>query len=330
MTVTHPSLNQRVADQLVSAVAWVRDVSMFVKVVLVAGGALVSGLARVLPLPTAPIDVKDTVQGAGLLAAFLGGAALVFLDKNLVGSLKLAADATAELQRVQSTAASLGSSIEEAGTRDRQLRALRAAAVALRGGIEKSLFRNPPDEAATMGELLDVGLDELQAAMSFIAGDLWTISIYRAERGPPVVLRRLATRRSNRAEEAGPSRDWGPGQGHIGMTWLRAGEVVLEDVTDPAVRHAMNTPAEKDAPSDAWRYKSIAAAPVIPDGATEPWGVVIATSSRAGQFSPDALSAGSERAEAIRVFAGLIALAASIHHILLNKSAPGAQPAPSV
>ncbi len=324
-----PTLNQRIADQLLGAVAWVRDVSMFVKVVLVAGGALISGMARLLPLPVSPIDLKDLVQGGGLVAAFLGGVALVFLDKNLAGSLKLATDATAELQNVQSTLAGLDAAFENAQTRDRQLRALRAASVALRGGIEKSLFRAPPDETATMAELLDIGLDELQAAMGFVAGDVWTISIYRAEPGAPVSLRRLATRRSNRAEETQPSREWSSGQGHIGMTWLRAAEVVLEDVTDPAIRHAMNTPADKDTPSDAWRYKSIAAVPVIRDGVAEPWGVVIATSSRAGQFSPAPLSAGSERAEAMRVFAGLIALAASIHHILLNTPGSGAKPTSS-
>lgn len=324
------TLNQRIADQLVGAVAWVRDVSMFVKVVLVGLGALVSGLARVLPLATAPIDVKDTAQGVGLFAVFLGGVALVFLDKNLAGSLKLAADATADLQRVQATAARLAARIEDAQARDRQLRALRAAGVAMRGGLERSLRRLPPDEAETMAELLDVALEELQIAMGFGVGDLWTISIYRAERAPSVVLRRLATRRSNRAEEAQPSREWGPGQGHIGMTWLRAKEVVLEDVTDPAMRHAMNTPADKDSPSDSWRYKSIAAVPVLPDGVSEPWGVVIATSSRGGQFSPVALSAGTECAEAMRVFAGMIALAASIHDIILRKAPWAAHPTQSV
>jgi hypothetical protein len=100
------------------------------------------------------------------------------------------------------------------------------------------------------------------------------------------------------------------------MTFLRSEEVVLEDVTDPAIRHALNTPAAKDRLSDASRYRSIAAVPVIPHGAPQPWGVVIATSELAGRFSPVIQSEGSERAEAMRVFSGMIALAVSTHHIV--------------
>jgi len=325
-----PTLNQRIAQQATSAVAWVRDVSMFVKLVLVAGGAFVSGMAKVLPLPTAPIDVKDMVEGGGLAAVFIGGVALAFMDKNLAGSLKVAADAAAELQGLQATAASLGENLARADARDAQLRALRSAATAMRDGVERSLQRRPPDEVATMTEILDLGLDQLQIALGLVVGDIWTISIYRAEPGLKPVLRRVASRRSNRIEEGQPSREWRPGEGHIGMTYLRADETILEDVADPAIRHFTNTPAEKDLPSDAFRYRSIAAIPVIQEGADEVWGVVIATSSRAGQFSPVAHSDGFERAQTMRIFAGLVALAASIHHILTVRPRAGGGPTLSV
>lgn len=322
----HQSLGQRLADQAQAAVAWVRGLALFVKLVLVAGGACLSGAARFAPLPSAPVDVKDIVGIVGVVAAFVGAVALLFLDRNLADSLKLAADANAELQSVLVRAESFGAKLAEAEVRDRRHRALRAAASALRDVLEKSLRRSPPDEPALMQEMLDVALGELQSAMGVVTGDIWTISIYRAEPGLKPVLRRVATRRSNRAEEVQPSREWGPGQGHIGMTYTHATEVVLEDVIDPGIRHLLHAPADKAKASDTSRYRSIAAVPVVTDGADEPWGVVIATSSRAGQFSPTPLSEGADRAEAMRVFSGLIALAVSIQHVRSQKPQRGALP----
>jgi hypothetical protein len=324
-----PTLGQRLADQARAAVAWVRGVALFVKLVVVAGGACLSGAARFAPLPSAPLDVKDIVGIVGIVgvtAAFVGAVALLFLDRGLADSLKLAADSNAELQTVLVKAAHLGAELAEAEVRDRRHRALRAAASALRDVLEKSLRRSPPDEPALMQEMLDVALGELQSAMGVLTGDIWTISIYRADPGLKPVLRRVATRRSNRAEEIQPSRDWGPGQGHIGMTYVHATEVVLEDVADAGIRHLLHAPADKEKASDASRYRSIAAVPVVTDGADEPWGVVIATSSRAGQFSPTPLSEGAERAEAMRVFSGLIALAVSIQHMKHEEAQRAASP----
>jgi hypothetical protein len=321
-----PTLNQRIAERAQEAVAWVRSISLFVKIVLVAGGALVSGLAKFLPLQTTPVNVQAIVGSLGALAAFLGAVALLFLDKNLAGSLVDAADATAELQRVQAAIAGLRDRFAQSAAMDIQARALRAAGEALRAGLERALLREPPDERATVQELLDLALDDLVIAAGFTPGELWTISVYRAETIGDVVLRRLVTRRANRLEETGASREWGRGEGHIGMAYLRANGVVLEDVEDPAIRHTLNTPPEKDLTTDPQRYRSIAAIGVLRAGTANPWGVVIATSSVAGRFSPDAQSAGSERAEAMRVLAGVIALAISIHDIKIQRVARGSPP----
>jgi hypothetical protein len=312
---TAPSLTQRIADRARAAVLWVRGISLFVKIVLVAGGALISGLAKFLPFETTPVNVQAIVGSLGALAAFLGAVALLYLDKNLAGSLVDAADAAAELQRVQAAIAGLRERFAQSAALDVQSRALRAATEALRAGLERALLREPPDERGTVQELLDLALDDLVLAAGFAPGELWTISVYRADTSGDVVLSRLVTRRANRLEEARASREWGRGEGHIGMAYLRENGVVLDDVEDHAIRHTLNTPPEKDLPTDPKRYRSIAAIRIRRDGASNPWGVAIATSSVAGRFSPDAQSVGSERAEAIRVLARMIALAVSIHDI---------------
>ncbi len=65
--------------------------ALFVKLVLVAGGACLSGAARFAPLPSAPLDLKDIVGIVGVIAAFVGAVALLFLDRSLADSLKVAA-----------------------------------------------------------------------------------------------------------------------------------------------------------------------------------------------------------------------------------------------
>ena len=247
-----PTLNQRIADRARSAIAWVRDVSLVVKLVLVAGGAFVAALAKFLPFETSPVNVKDAIGAAGAIA-------LLFLDKNLAGSLTDAADAAAELQRVVAATAQLARRFEEAEARDGRARALRRVSEKLRDSVEQLLWLAPMDESATMAELLDVALEELQLAMDLGPEDRWTISIYRAEPGP--ILRRVASRRAERLEEKAFAREWGPGEGHIGMTFLRSDAVILEDVADPAILHALNTPTAKHFPDDAKRYRSIAPRP---------------------------------------------------------------------
>ncbi len=313
------TLNQRIADRARSAIGWIRQVSLFIKVVLVTGGALVSGLAKVLPIEKDPLDLKDLIVGAGIVAAFLGGIALIFLEKSLVGSLSDAADAAAELQRVVGASNQLTLRFAEVEARDARARALRQASEQLRDLVERSFSRAPLDEIGMVAEMLDVSLGKLQSAMNLGPDDLWTISIYRAEPGPR--LARVASRRADRLEEKAFSREWGAGEGHIGMTFLRRDSVVLEDVSDPAILHALNTPAPKNFADDAFRYRSIASWPIIPVGFPEPWGVAIATSALAGRFSPINPSIGRERAEAMRLLARMLALAVSAHHSISRSTA---------
>jgi hypothetical protein len=264
------------------------------------------------------LDFKDLVEGCGIVAAFLGAIALLFLDKNLAGSLTDAADAAAELQRVVAATARLAHRFEEAEARDARARAMSEVTEQLRDGVERSLSRAPLDEVGMITELLDLSLGKLQSAMNLGPDDLWTLSVYRAE--PGSILRRIASRRAERLEEKAFSREWKSGEGHIGMTFLRRRAVVLEDVSDPAIMQALNTPPAKHHHDDPTRYRSIASWPIIPAGWDEPWGVAIATSAFASRFSPNNPSEGLERAEAMRVFAGMLALAVSAHHTISKHS----------
>jgi hypothetical protein len=320
-TKTAPSLGQRIAARAVAAVGWVRGVSLFVKLTFVAGGALLSAAARYLPVAT---GVQMGLGLGGAAFAFMGATALLFLDTTLAGALKDAADANAELESLKvaherelagfrSDSQRIAQRLSETEARDVRSKALRASARTLLDGARTAVGRTDLDVA--LSDLLDIGLPEMQAAMEFSTAEIWTVSIYRAE-GAKAMLRRLATRRSNRMEERAVSREWKSGEGHIGVTFARRYEMVIGDVTDPAIRAMLHTPASKDYPEDRDRYRSVAAVPVILADDAEPWGVVIATSSRTGCFDPAPQSTGWERAETMRLFASIIALTIRTQHML--------------
>lgn len=314
MTDANRPVQVRVAEGVAAGARWVRTVSTFVKVVLVLGGALLLGIAKFAGLPTTPFNYQNFLGVVGAMAAFVGGLLLILLDKDLSTKLVEAAEAVSELQKIQSSASQLGELIARAEERAKRSAALAAVARTLRIGVERTLSQSPNLEAATSG-LLDLVLVDLQEAMALTSAEHWTISIYQAE-GSPIVLRRIATRRSERLEERSASREWEPGEGHIGTTFSRKREVVLDDVNEPDIKPHLNTPPAKDLPTDAQRYRSIAAMPVLVDPMPHPWGVAIATSSRAGRFSYVDRSDGGEHAEAMRIFAGMIALAVKGQHIL--------------
>ena len=188
-----------------------------VKVLLVLGGALAAGVARYLPLATTPFNYQALIGAVGAIAAFVGGCLLLLLDKSLSGDLVDAAEAVSELEKVRADAALLGRLIDRAEDRSRRAGALRASAMTLRQAIERTLSR-PPNMSTAITDLLDVALSDLQKAISLGATEHWTISVYQAD-GTPILLRRVATRRSDRFEESQPSREWSPGEGHIGTTY---------------------------------------------------------------------------------------------------------------
>lgn len=312
--MTEMSLRQRIARRYQAGLQWVQAVSFLVKLVLVLGGALLAGLSKYLPLATTPFDYQAFLAICGVAAAFTGGALLLVLDKNLAGSAADAADALTELETVRGAARQLGALVSLAEEGTLRSRYLRVALVTMMKGLTEHADGARRSEEEMLSGLLDLGLDGLIAAIGFNADEVWTISVYRSEGDSPAMLRRVSTRRSNRLEETSSSRAWPSGNGHIGATHARAEEVVLPDVLEQGMAHALNTPKRLARQDDGDRYRSIAAVPVFHAGRSDPWGVVIGTSSKAGRFHYALDSEGWERAEAMRVLGAVVALGLAIHY----------------
>jgi GAF domain-containing protein len=73
----------------------------------------------------------------------------------------------------------------------------------------------------------------------------------------------------------------------------------------------MHVPAINRRADDGTRYRSVAVVPIRVAGNAKPWGVVISTSDRRDRFDNDPHSLGAISAQAIRLFAGMIALVAA-------------------
>lgn len=275
-----------------------RGVSLGFKVATL-GGAFVGGVAKYL-FPTQPLNYQAWVGTIGLVVVFVSATVLLVLDKGLEGSLVEAAEAMVELERLRTGVASVRSSLDLAERRDNSYRSYFEASKIL---AEAACL---PIETPSYENLLEISQTLLTGAMELDRSKHWSISIYQAV-GPKLELQRLATRRSDRREESMPSRVWLPGQGHVGTTFARKAGMNIPDVTNPATRSALHTPSEKDRASDAERYVSIATHPIMLSGSdTQPWGVVIATSSERGWFGDD--TEGGRRAEGVRLLASMIEL----------------------
>jgi GAF domain len=121
-------------------------------------------------------------------------------------------------------------------------------------------------------------------AHGFEMNDFHTICVYQRVMGsdgrPELVCR--AHIRAIDCELA-LARVWKEGIGVAGTALAKATEVVVPDLTAPELGTLYNLREKKD--EDDTRYRSIVAEPISLDGSGALWGVLIATSSRAGHFS---------------------------------------------
>lgn len=281
-----------------------------VKAVFVVGASLVAGIAQFAALQ--PGDALSAWGRVGIVASFilgLGGLVLIVVDWRDPEELETAERSTSLanfLYDFARDAAKLGKQLE---TATELYRAMIQMALSVQ-------LLNQLDVEAEVDrvELMFLSAeDTLLLAFDFEVTEQWSVSIYRTEQLPADgrILRCAISRRSERLKPRRRGRDWPFGVGVAGIAAARGTELILPDLTDKALGNFDELPANLAKPTDATRYRSVAAVPVIADD--DVWGVVVATSDRPSRFDlSDAR--GVRSAEGVRALAQMLAVAVTSRH----------------
>ena len=126
---------------------------------------------------------------------------------------------------------------------------------------------------------------ERRLSLFGIGDEFWNFGVYFFdEQANRLVC--IACKREAKEEEDKHHRSWEPGNGHVGLAFSRASEIIFADATVPELRPVLEAQGENKRDDDARRYVSLASIPISSDG-TKPLGVLIATSNKAGRFKSD-------------------------------------------
>jgi hypothetical protein len=245
------------------------------------------------------------------VAVLIGGIVFAFVDE---GAPETIARALAAIEGARVRDRTIG----ELEAEFRWITRLYATAKTLREFVEA---RSDADDTGAknartgnLSALLDMVVAEKDVLFG-MAGERWNFAVYLYDRTTDQ-LDCLICRRPTRAEEAAPHRAWRPDERHIGLAFSRRDELVASDTTDPQIERLFRAPGAKYRADDTTRYRSIASIPIRLRG-ERPWGVLVATSDRAGRFRP--LTAGSRSAidhvEPLRVLSTNLATALHRAHI---------------
>jgi hypothetical protein len=183
----------------------------------------------------------------------------------------------------------------------------------LRQALEIGLANQDMQVNALVSAMVEAASRSLRLACGFELDHHFTLAVYIAEANATsgtFELRCIAQDRSIPCS-LDRARTWPHGVGIGGSCFANCVEVIVPDLTDPAVGSAYRIPRALEKEGDAKKYRSMAAVPIILSDNGRPWGVVIGTSDQAGHFQVAAseVNIGPQATEALRALAGMIGLA---------------------
>jgi GAF domain-containing protein len=303
-------LNERAHSLLVRDARWRR----LLQVGFVLGGAALGGIgevaANIVADPIRPYAHSASI--VGLVAVLIGGIVFAFVDE---GTPETIARALAAIEGAWVRDRTIG----ELEAEFRWITQLYGTAKALREFVEAVLAAGAEEAKNASTETLSALLDMVVAQKDVLfgmTGERWNFAIYLYDRAADQ-LDCLICRRPIRAEETAPHRSWRPGEGHVGLAFSRDEELVASDTADPQIEQLFRAHGTRHRDDDTTRYRSIASIPIRIRG-ENPWGVLVATSDRAGRFRPVTVGSRSaiDHVEPLRVLATNLATAIDRAHIL--------------
>ena len=303
-------LHQRASLLLVRDARWRRGL----QVGFVLGGAALGGIGEVVANIVAdPIRPYAHIASiVGLVAVLIGGLVFAFVDE---GAPETIARALAAIEGARTR----DLTITELEAEFRWITQLYGTAKALREFVEAAPDVGAEEAKNALMGTLSALLDMVVAQKDVLFGmtdERWNFAIYLYEPTGDQ-LECLICRRPIRAEETAPHRAWQSGEGHVGLAFSRGEELVASDTADPQIEQLFRGHGAKHRDDDTIRYRSIASIPIRTRG-DNPWGVLVATSDRAGRFRPVTARSRSaiDHAEPLRVLATNLAAAIDRTHIV--------------
>ena len=303
-------LHQRASLLLVRDARWRRGL----QVGFVLGGAALGGIgevvANIIADPIRPYAHIASI--VGLVAVLIGGLVFAFVDE---GAPETIARALAAIEGARTR----DLTITELEAEFRWITQLYGTAKALREFVEAAPDVGAEEAKTAVMGTLSALLDMVVAQKDVLFGmtdERWNFAIYLYEPTGDQ-LKCLICRRPIRAEETAPHRAWQSGEGHVGLAFSRGEELVASDTADPQIEQLFRGHGAKHRDDDTIRYRSIASIPIRTRG-DNPWGVLVATSDRAGRFRPVTARSRSaiDHAEPLRVLATNLAAAIDRTHIV--------------
>jgi GAF domain-containing protein len=216
----------------------------------------------------------------GLILAVMSSLALVFLDQTTP-------DLVAENLEILKENERLNSEITYATGYQDHLLARITVSSQVNKLVEEAVSEgcSTREQASKFAQSILGIFAERRQSLFGIGDEYWNfgVYVYDSEKKSLVCI---ACRRDRKEDQEAPHREWEPGNGHVGLAFSRATEIIFADATVPELRPVLEATGENFRDYDYTRYKSLASIPISSDG-DNPLGVLIATSDRPGRYKSD-------------------------------------------
>ncbi|WP_156397273.1 MULTISPECIES: hypothetical protein [unclassified Sphingomonas] len=300
-------LKNRLSNARVKNARSVARASWWIKGAAVLGGAAIAGICQFTTWGSGTPSSSSILGIAACVVVFAGGIYVLATEQDAAQAIEVADSAVEEVRAASARFDELDEFFEAYG----RLIEIYQICLSMRGGIEQAVIGSPNIDQLVV-TLFDLVSRQISIAAGFQQADRWTIGVYKAvpSANPDRAdLKCIAQERALKCELY-EARMWPEGVGIAGIAYSNAREIVLPDLQAEGMQGVFG-PKGHQRTYDAERYVSMVAVPIQVAGHAKPWGVVTATSDRAGHFAA-ASNPGIKTDEPIRAVAAFIGLAVAM------------------
>lgn len=224
--------------------------------------------------------VETGMLVVGLVLSVFSSLALVYVDQTTPELIE-------ENLRVLDENEKLSADLESAYLYQDHLLARTTVNSQVRELVEAAIIENcsSVEQASKFAKSILSVFVERRLSLFGIGDEHWNFGVYYYDQCKDRLVC-IACRREKAEEEDQDHREWEPGNGHVGLAFARAAEIIFADASIPELRPVLEAQGENKRESDANLYVSLASVPISSDG-SKPLGVLIATSNEAGRFKSD-------------------------------------------
>lgn len=278
------------------------------------GGAMIAAIARAIP---DPLGLGLVVTGAVVAAA--GGGFVVLMDFKKLEISQEGRDAHKTADDAIEALAAKTTELGGAEDRFRQAvafdlkRLARIEATRLMIESVEAAFLKQADVSKSATQMLKRAISNLRTAIDYETGDFLTVTVFqKTGSGARPRMTPLAREWTDEPDDSQLGRSWKRGQGYTGHLWSLATDNPFANVVEPDTqrREAQERYKVENAdPAREARYRSVASFPILVGEDNQIWGVVTATSDRAGVFdhSGDLARQSVETVRDVAIVASLLA-----------------------